>query len=61
MINTEVMSEHKTEFYVTASVDCPMKGGETNGTIYHLITWEIEGSLSDYLRPTPTLSHSCRS
>eukprot|EP01083_Nonionella_stella_P006252 18185_1 len=52
-INSEVMQSNEIEFYVTANVDCPMKNEDSNTSLYYVIHWNINGSLGNYMKPTP--------
>ena len=52
-INTEIMQSNQIEFYVTPNVDCPIKDEFSNISLYYIINWQINGSIDNYMKPTP--------
>ena len=47
------MTDDSLEFYVTASVDCPLTEEDQDTPIFYVINWIVNGSLGSYTRPTP--------
>ena len=52
-IQSDIMQSQEIEFYVTSNVDCPMKDDISNISLYYIIDWKINGSLGNYMKPTP--------